>query len=109
MASTAIDPVTDFDWAGHWRRLVLGNGHGRPTPADPWADRARTYHASRGQDSEPLLQVLEPWLAPAKTLIDVGAGTGRHAVPLAARLDWVTAVEPSDAMRALIPPVANMT
>ena len=42
-------------------------------------------------------------------MIDVGAGTGRHATPLAARLEWVTAVEPSEGMRSHIPPLDNMT
>lgn len=44
-----------------------------------------------------------------KTLIDVGAGAGRHALPLAERLEWVTAVEPSEGMRAQIPQRDNMT
>jgi len=48
---------------------------------------------------------MEPYLAPRKTLIDAGAGAGRHAVPLAERLEWVTAVEPSEGMRAEIPHV----
>jgi SAM-dependent methyltransferase len=55
------------------------------------------------------LEIIEPWLAPARTLIDVGAGYGRLAVPLAERLEWVTAVEPSEGMRAFIPDVDNMT
>jgi hypothetical protein len=42
-------------------------------------------------------------------MIDAGAGTGRHATPLANRLEWVTAVEPSEGMRAMIPPKDNMT
>jgi SAM-dependent methyltransferase len=108
MSGVAIDPITDFDWSEHWRRLVVGS-HAPHAGGDPWAERAESYHASRGQDWETLLGVLEPWLDKRKTLIDVGAGTGRHAVPLAARLDWVTAVEPSDAMRALIPPLDNLT
>jgi hypothetical protein len=53
--------------------------------------------------------VVEPYLGPRKTLIDVGAGAGRHAVPLAERVEWVTAVEPSEGMRAQIPHVDNMT
>src|SRR6476646_5812725 len=53
--------------------------------------------------------MLEPYDSPSMTLIDVGAGTGRHATPLADRLEWVTAVEPSEGMRALIPPRDNMT
>ena len=50
-----------------------------------------------------------PICPPRKTLIDVGAGAGRHAVPLAERLEWVTAVEPSEGMRAQIPHRDNMT
>jgi methyltransferase family protein len=50
-----------------------------------------------------------PYLSPSKTLIDVGAGAGRHALPLAERLEWVTAVEPSEGMRAQIEHRDNMT
>jgi len=53
--------------------------------------------------------VVEPFLSPRKTLIDAGAGAGRHAVALAERVEWVTAVEPSEGMRAQIPPRDNMT
>jgi SAM-dependent methyltransferase len=53
--------------------------------------------------------VLDPYLAPRKTVIDAGAGTGRHATPLAARVEWVTAVEPSEGMRAMIAPRDNIT
>jgi SAM-dependent methyltransferase len=113
MAKAVLDPVVDFDWAEHWRRLVVSNvsnvGAGLAAPSDPWKDRATEYHATRGSDWQPLLQVMEPWLDRRKTAVDVGAGTGRHAVPLAERLDWVTAVEPSDAMRSLIPPLDNLT
>jgi len=53
--------------------------------------------------------VIDPYLSPVKTLIDAGAGTGRHAVPLSERVEWVTAVEPSEGMRSMIPPRDNMT
>ncbi|TME68555.1 MAG: class I SAM-dependent methyltransferase, partial [Chloroflexi bacterium] len=53
--------------------------------------------------------VIEPYVSPRKTLVDVGAGAGRHAVALADRLEWVTAVEPSEGMRAQIPARDNMT
>jgi hypothetical protein len=42
-------------------------------------------------------------------VLDVGAGWGRYAVPLAARVDWVTAVEPSEGMRELLEPAPNLT
>lgn len=53
--------------------------------------------------------MLAPHLSPRKTLVDVGAGTGRHATPLAASLEWVTAVEPSEGMRSQIATRDNMT
>jgi precorrin-6B methylase 2 len=59
--------------------------------------------------TDPVLDVVAPFLAPHKTLIDVGAGSGEMAAALAARLDWVTAVEPSAELRELIPDVDNMT
>jgi 16S rRNA A1518/A1519 N6-dimethyltransferase RsmA/KsgA/DIM1 with predicted DNA glycosylase/AP lyase activity len=56
-----------------------------------------------------VMDALRPFLGPRKTLIDVGAGDGRRAAALAAELDWVTAVEPSDELRARIPDSGNMT
>ena len=103
--------VQEVDWVERWKEVVadratLASGH-----ADPgyWDRRARTYARSTHARSDEFLQVLEPYLGPRKTLIDVGAGTGRHATPLAERLEWVTAVEPSDGMRSHIPPRQNMT
>jgi SAM-dependent methyltransferase len=59
--------------------------------------------------ADEFLKVIEPYLSPVKTLIDAGAGTGRHAVPLSDRLEWVTAVEPSEGMRSMIAARSNMT
>lgn len=74
-----------------------------------WNRRAGTFKRSLGGREDPFLEFLEPWLSPRKTLIDAGAGFGRHALPLAARLDWVTAVEPSEGMRELMEPAPNLT
>ena len=100
-----------MDWEQSWKDLVgeregLGGGH-----ADPhyWDRRAEGFARSTHARADELLAVAEPYVLPGRTLIDAGAGTGRHAVPLAARLEWVTAVEPSEGMRAMIPPLDNMT
>ena len=79
--------------------------------SDPgyWDRRAPTFARSTHARADALLEVIEPYVSPRKTLIDVGAGSGRHAVPLAERLEWVTAVEPSEGMRAQIPHRDNMT
>lgn len=101
----------EIDWEARWKQVVadratLASGH-----ADPhyWDRRAKTFARSTHGRADEFLQVLEPYLTPRKTLIDVGSGTGRHATPLAERLEWVTAVEPSEGMRSLIPPRDNMT
>jgi len=103
--------MEDIDWAQRWRSIVedratLAAGH-----ADHgyWDRRAASYARSTQTRVDEFLQVLEPYLSPRKTLIDVGAGTGRHAIPLAERLEWVTAIEPSEGMRSHIPLRDNMT
>jgi hypothetical protein len=103
--------MDEINWAERWKQVVsdratLAAGH-----ADPgyWDRRAPSFARSTRARADDFLQVVEPYLSPTKTLIDVGAGAGRHAVPLAGRLEWVTAVEPSQGMRAQMAPRDNMT
>jgi SAM-dependent methyltransferase len=103
--------VDAIDWEARWKEIVadratLASGH---ADSGYWDRRAGSYARSTHTRSDQFLRVLEPYLGPRKTLIDVGAGTGRHAAPLAERLEWVTAVEPSDGMRAHIPARDNIT
>jgi SAM-dependent methyltransferase len=98
------------DWVEQWKSLVTersgaAGGHG---DFSYWDRRAPTFaRSTRARDG--FLDLVGPYLSSHKTLIDVGAGAGRHALPLAERLEWVTAVEPSEGMRAQIPPRDNMT
>jgi SAM-dependent methyltransferase len=106
-----VGQVQEVDWVERWKgvvadRAALASGH---ADSGYWDRRARSYARSTHARSDEFLQVLEPYLGPRKTLIDVGAGTGRHATPLAERLEWVTAIEPSEGMRSHIPPRENMT
>src|SRR6266550_708832 len=103
--------MVEIDWAERWKRIVedretLASGH---ADTGYWDRRSSSYARSTQSRVDDFLKVLEPYLSPRKTLIDVGAGGGRHAVPLAERLEWVTAVEPSEGMRAQIPHRDNMT
>jgi SAM-dependent methyltransferase len=104
-------PPADIDWVEHWRLLVAerASAAGDHGDASYWDRRAPTFARSTRARADEFLEVVAPYLSPRKTLIDVGAGSGRHAFPLAERLEWVTAVEPSEGMRALIPPRDNMT
>jgi SAM-dependent methyltransferase len=103
--------VAEIDWEERWKQVVadratLASGH---ADSQYWDRRASSYARSTHSRSDEFLRVVEPYLGARKTLIDVGAGTGRHATPLAERLEWVTAIEPSDGMRAHIPARDNMT
>lgn len=98
-----------IDWAQRWKVLLKersGGAHGDPAY---WDRRAATFARSTRGRADEFLDVVAPYLTPRRTLIDVGAGAGRHALPLAMSLEWVTAVEPSEGMRALIPRLDNMT
>jgi SAM-dependent methyltransferase len=98
-----------IDWAERWLAIVRQRtGSTQPDPTY-WDRRAPSYARITRDRKDDFLRVVEPYLSPRKTLIDAGAGAGRHAVALAERLEWVTAVEPSEGMRAQIPPRDNMT
>jgi len=101
-----------MDWVERWRQLVVdrenASSHGHSDP-HYWDHRAPSFARSTGGRADQFLNVVEPFVSPRKTLTDVGAGAGRHAVPLAEKLEWVTAVEPSEGMRAHLPPLPNLT
>lgn len=107
------DPI---DYVARWRQLVTAREHqGRRLDpefgrGDHWAgERALRFRriAARAARSDALLELIRPHLTPSTTILDVGAGTGRHVVPLAPLAAQVTAVEPSPAMRAQLEAVVQ--
>jgi len=70
-----------------------------------WTERTVAWYAravARSDFAPRVLAVIGPALDECKSALDVGAGCGALALPLARRMGWVTAVEPSAAMaRAL--------
>src|SRR3979490_2206578 len=100
-----------MDWEANWKQIVHERATRAGTHADPnyWDRRAPSFARSTKARVDQFLAVIDPYASPRRTLIDPGAGTGRHAVPLSERLEWVTAVEPSEGMRAQIPSRDNMT
>ncbi|MBA3948251.1 MAG: methyltransferase domain-containing protein [Herpetosiphonaceae bacterium] len=96
------------DWAAAWQAQVaaehaqfdaLADPQARPG-ADWWSSQAARFHSSARQSLQPdtFLASVLPAIQPGTRLLDVGAGTGRYAVPLARAGAVVTAVEPSDSM-----------
>jgi len=94
----------DTDWNEAWKRQMLANRGARggrdcvdfwksEKDADRFDARARKYNWREGRK---ILKGIE--LAPGWDVLDIGAGTGTLAIPLAERVRHVTAVEPSPAM-----------
>ena len=68
---------------------------------DFWKGLAHRFSAATREDArkDETVAALLPRLRASDTVLDVGAGAGRIALPLAERCRFVTAVEPSLAMR----------
>jgi precorrin-6B methylase 2 len=107
--SAANAPSVGVDWAAHWfnlveqRRVVIEGLASQGPQTGFWDTRASRF-AQRAQATDPktdsLSLALLDLVRPEDTVLDVGAGTGRYALPLANATRRVTAVEPSDAMRS---------
>ena len=75
---------------------------GTVPPEDHWRPYAQQFKADPRRTEDPLVNRLLQEVAPHNTVIDVGAGGGRLALPLALRCRQVTAVEPSASMVAVL-------
>lgn len=103
--------VAGVDWVRHWEQLVRDReeqwerlGLGR-RGADFWTRRAASFaREMRGiRRDDPVIERVRAQLpAGDGRVLDVGAGTGRYAVPLAELGARVHAVEPNAAMAALL-------
>lgn len=71
-------------------------------PTDHWAQDAGLFKADPHRTGDPLVEDLRARLDPGESLLDVGAGGGRLALPLALKCGTVTAVEPSPGMCAVL-------
>ncbi len=69
-----------------------------PAPADHWTPYAQQFKADPRRTGDMLVDYLQAQVASDQVVIDVGAGGGRLALPLALVCDRVVAVEPSPSM-----------
>ncbi len=94
--------------AAGWAELVAANREQvmrlreRIDDADFWKDMAHVFRADPRRTDDGVLNALRRRIQPGDRWLDVGAGGGRFALPLAAGLDRLIAVEPSDAMRGVL-------
>ena len=91
----------------HWRQMILEE-HAQtdrirgPRPDDHWTEYARNFKDDPHRTGDEMVDALRGMLSSDETLIDVGAGGGRLALPLALACRWVYAVEPSPSMCAVL-------
>jgi SAM-dependent methyltransferase len=97
------------DWLAIWRAMydaehtqteaLIGSQLARAK--DRWAGKAGRFAQASGRAAQPdaFMRAALPHLRPTDTVLDIGAGTGRHALFLANHVAQVIAVEPSRSMR----------
>lgn len=71
-------------------------------PTDTWSQFASQFKADPHRTDDRTVEALRSRLLPGETLLDIGAGGGRLALPLALTCRAVTAVEPSPSMCAVL-------
>ncbi|MFA5396098.1 MAG: class I SAM-dependent methyltransferase [Methanogenium sp.] len=82
-----------------WRLLQQRQG-GR---SKDWDKRAASFHQATSRSSAEIEEQIDALnLLPTDTVLDMGAGTGRFAVPMARRVSHVTALDPSTGMLAYL-------
>ena len=101
-------PTNEPDYLKLWRDLASA-GPRRDASSFSYFDnrqKAQAFDsASRQKNSgkrDALLEIVKGELKPADTVLDIGAGTGRWSIPLAAVASQVTAVEPAVAMSDIL-------
>jgi len=91
-----------------WAERVRGNREQaerfREAPERPdfYAPVASVFKADPHRTDEAALDLLLSLVDPGDTWLDIGAGGGRYALPLALRAKEVVAVDPSDGMLAIL-------
>jgi hypothetical protein len=71
-------------------------------PTDFYAPIAGMFRADPRRTDEPTLSALRALVEPSDTVLDIGAGGGRYALPLALQCREVIALDPSQGMRRVL-------
>jgi SAM-dependent methyltransferase len=111
VATLPLEPP-EVDYAARWaqiverRRFQMESAYAAAgvVNADYWGKRAKTYRQALHErvDEDPFLRRVVEAVTADSTVIDAGAGTGRHTLALAPLVRRVVAVDPSAAMLALL-------
>ena len=91
-----------IDWSELWKAIYISSPERLEKSRDPaaaWNRRAAAYRRiTRGEKEATRLELEILNLQGGETVLDVGAGTGRLAVPIAMTAAHVTALDPSEGM-----------
>ena len=88
-------------WNDRVRRHNEQTRHARgatPEHADMWSTLTGNFRADPRRTNDAVVNFLAQFAGPQKTVLDVGGGAGRYALPLALQCKQVTVVEPSPSM-----------
>ena len=99
------NPTEAFaEWARrvHENREQVERVREDPERADHYALIATVFRADPRREDEPALAVLRSLVRPGERWLDIGAGGGRYALPLALLAGEVIALEPSDGMLGVL-------
>lgn len=90
--------------ADAWKRQVESHhaqsirARGDRPEGDMWSPLADSFRDDPRRTSDPVVNLTKEWLTPQTTVIDVGGGAGRYALPFALACKHVTVVDASPSM-----------
>ncbi len=101
--------MKEMSWLKLWEELVTTSAHWgrgrREGESDAWEQRAQDFN-ERVKKKQARPDILRDFvisrLTPTDTVLDIGAGTGAWVIPMAQVAQWVTAIDPSSAMLAIL-------
>jgi len=102
LSPTARDALRDWSARVRANREQAERVREDGPPADFYGPVASAFQADPRRTGEPALDVLRALARPGETWLDIGAGGGRYALPLALVAGRVIAVEPSEGMRGVL-------
>jgi len=80
----------------HHEQSIRARGN-RPD-GDMWSALADNFRDDPRRTKDPVVNLITQWLTPRTTVIDVGGGAGRYALPFALASKHVTVIDPSPSM-----------
>ncbi len=87
------------DWNASWAKMLSGAKRLDACNASYWDKQAQTYDENTAYMADlTAKQLARMQLNPQYSVLDIGAGSGRLAIPMAKQVAHVTVIEPSNGM-----------